>query len=120
MFSTHFLHHVTVSVSDLDRSRDFYGRVLGLNELPRRGVGVNGAWFQVGPSQVNLLVRKEPAPDASRHFALCVDSIRSSRKSLEAEGMELTKTTRVGNINRFFLNDPDGNRVEIVCPIGQG
>ena len=114
MLNVHFLHHVTLSVTDLDRSKDFYGRVLGLHELPRRGVGAGGAWYQVGPSQINLLTRDQPDADSSRHFAVCVDSIR------QAEGLELTPTTKVGNINRFFLRDPDGNRVEIVCPSGQG
>ena len=120
MIRAHYLHHVTVTVTDLERARDFYGRILGLQELPRRGVGPGGAWYQIGPSQVNLLVRNALQPDPTRHFAFCVDSIRSARRALEAEGVEMTKTTQVGNINRFFCEDPDGNNVEIVCPIGQG
>ena len=97
MLNVHFLHHVTVPVTDLDRARDFYGRILGLNELPRRGVGPGGAWFQIGPSQINLLVRKKLEPDAARHFAVCVDSIRAARKAFEAEGIEMTKTWMKGS-----------------------
>lgn len=36
-------HHVSFSVTDLDRSRHFYGSVLGLAEIPRpamRGAGL--------------------------------------------------------------------------------
>lgn len=120
MLNAHYLHHVTVPVTNLSQARDFYGRILGLDELPRKGVGPGGAWFQIGPSQINLLVRKKQNSDTIRHFAICVDSIRAARKSLKTEGIEMTKTTQVGNINRFFFDDPDGNRGEIVCPIGQG
>ena len=121
MLKAHYLHHATVAVTDLDRARDFYGRILGLKEVPRRGVkGSDGAWFQVGPSQINLIRRDKREPDSPRHFGICVDSIRAARKALQEEGIEMTETTQVGNINRFFFADPDGNRLEIVCPIGQG
>ncbi len=121
MLKAHYLHHVTVTVTDLDRAKDFYGRILGLQELPRRGVkGSDGAWYQIGPSQINLLRREKPEPDSARHFAVCVDSIQAARQALQAEGLEMTETTQVGNIDRFFFADPDGNRVEIVCPMGQG
>jgi catechol 2,3-dioxygenase-like lactoylglutathione lyase family enzyme len=71
-------------------------------------------------SGVNLIVQEKADPKSPRHFALCVDSIRKARKALEAKGIKLTQTTQVSNINRFFFEDPDGNRLEIVCPIGQG
>ncbi len=121
MLRAHYLHHTTVAVTDLNRARDFYGRILGLKELPRRGVaGSDGAWYQVGPSQINLIRRETREPDSVRHFGICVDSIREAREVLKAEGVEMTDITQVGNINRFFFADPDGNRLEIVCPMGQG
>lgn len=121
MLKAQYLHHATVAVTDLGRARDFYGRILGLRELPRLGVaGSDGAWYQIGPGQINLIRRDQREPDSVRHVAICVDSIRDAREALRAEGVEMTDITQVGSINRFFCADPDGNRVEIVCPIGQG
>jgi catechol 2,3-dioxygenase-like lactoylglutathione lyase family enzyme len=120
MLNIHYLHHVAIAITDLERAKAFYGGVLELTELPIRGIDSNRAWYQAGPCQVNLIVQKKADPKSPRHVALCVDSIRQARKALEEKGIELTKTTQVSNINRFFFEDPDGNRLEIVCPIGQG
>ncbi len=38
------LHHVAVTVTDLDRARRFYSDVLGLVELPRPPFDFGGAW----------------------------------------------------------------------------
>ncbi len=120
MLNIHYLHHVAITITDLPRAKAFYGGILGLTELPIRGIDSNRAWYQAGPCQVNLIVQQFADPKSPRHFALCVDSIRKARKALEQKGVKLTKTTQVSNINRFFFKDPDGNRLEIVCPIGQG
>ena len=120
MLNIHYLHHVAITITDLERAKAFYGGVLGLTELPIRGIDSNRAWYQAGPCQVNLIVKKEADPKLPSHVALCVDSIRQARKTLEEQGIKLTKTTQVSNINRGYFEDPDGNRLEIVCPIGQG
>ena len=120
MLNIHYLHHAAICVTDLERAKAFYSGLLGLTELPIRGIDSNRAWYQAGPCQVNLIVKDKADPSSPRHLALCVDSIRTARKALEEQGVKLTKTTQVSNINRFFFEDPDGNRLEIVCPIGQG
>jgi len=120
VLNIHYLHHVAITVTDLERAKAFYGGTLGLTELPIRGIDDNRAWYQAGPCQINLIVQKKADPKSPRHAALCVNSIRKARKYMEEQGIKLTKTTQVSNINRFFFEDPDGNRLEIVCPIGQG
>ena len=62
------LHHVSLPMVDLERSRRFYEDVLGLREskIPRpvgpSGFGFEGAWFQVGAGQLHLIVPKaDPA-----------------------------------------------------------
>ncbi len=50
------LHHLSLPVRDLDRSRAFYRDVIGLTERPRPGFSSPGAWFTVGDRQMHLAV----------------------------------------------------------------
>ena len=50
MLELEILHHVAVSVSDLARAKEFYGNVLGLEEIARPAFPFDGAWYRVGRS----------------------------------------------------------------------
>ncbi|CAN5737738.1 VOC family protein [soil metagenome] len=48
--------HATIAVTDMERAKDFYGKVLGLSAKEERSGGVvyeaaGGSWFLVYPSQ---------------------------------------------------------------------
>lgn len=44
---THF-SHVSVTVTDLDKAKAFYGDVLGLKEIPRPDFRFPGVWYSLG------------------------------------------------------------------------
>ena len=44
-------HHFQVTVTDLEKSRAFYGGFLGLPELRRPEFAFPGAWFQLAGGQ---------------------------------------------------------------------
>lgn len=48
-------HHTSFAVRDIERSKAFYGGVLGLEEIPRPNFPFPGAWFQAGTCQVHLI-----------------------------------------------------------------
>jgi glyoxylase I family protein len=48
MIQVETLHHVSISVTDLDQARHFYGDLLGLSEIPRPPFDFPGAWYQLG------------------------------------------------------------------------
>ena len=55
------LHHVAVCVTDIARSKNFYGEVLGLNEVPRPDFPFGGAWYQLADGrQLHLIVHERP------------------------------------------------------------
>ncbi len=55
------IHHVSLTVTDLERSRRFYRDTLNLTEITRPGFDFPGAWFQVGSAQqLHLIVHSRP------------------------------------------------------------
>jgi catechol 2,3-dioxygenase-like lactoylglutathione lyase family enzyme len=87
-------HHYQVTVTDLERSRAFYGGFLGLTELKRPDFAFPGAWFQLAHGQELHIVRvPNPLWRAPRvmeiyetHIALRVDSFRGALEKLAAAG----------------------------------
>ena len=57
----------------------------------------------------------------SHHTAFEVDDIEASREDLIKKGIETTDIqTRNDGQRAFYLNDPDGNRIEICTVSGFG
>jgi len=110
------LDHVSIIVTDVNRSRAFYAGVLGLLEIPRpKSFDFPGAWFQVGPEVIHLLGQPAPEPRGRRHFCLWVADVHSAARYLAATGLPVVwdRKYKIDGVDRFFTDDPDGNRVEI-------
>src|SRR5689334_12678438 len=88
------VHHVALTVADLERSRHFYLDVIGLKEIPRPPFNFPGAWFEIrNGQQLHLIVHTNPTmrtgkPLDSRdvHFALRVPSFREAVDYFRAKG----------------------------------
>ena len=103
------INHVSVLVTDMARSIDFYGRVFGLtlvnedkaNKIARLGAG----------GKVLVSLRIEPPPGVIDHFAIGVDGF--NREAVTADfkgfGLEPRETIEFG----FHVKDPDGAVVQI-------
>ncbi|MBN9524022.1 VOC family protein [bacterium] len=110
------IDHVSVLITDVPRSRAFYAGVLGLREIPKpRSFDFVALWFDLGGGQTLHLLRK-PRPDtrSPRHFALSVPDARAAREHFARHGVPTEETTVIQGCDRFFVYDPDGNRVEII------
>jgi len=114
-FGADRIDHVTVVVTDMARARDFYARVLGLTEVPRPdSFDFPGAWYQIGPTVLHLMGKVQLDTASARHFCLWVPDIQRAARSATAAGWEVLWQTKykIPGIDRFFLYDPDGNRIE--------
>ncbi len=122
------LHHASIMVSDLERAKQFYCDLLGLEPLPRPPRAVPGMWLKVGDAQVHVLVgnvdsfpltgeRKAlEARGLAGHFALRVADVHRARMRLAEAGYpplgDLVE--RPDGSKSVFVRDPDGNLVEFI------
>jgi catechol 2,3-dioxygenase-like lactoylglutathione lyase family enzyme len=109
------IDHVSVIITDLERSRRFYRDVLGLKEIPKpRTFDFVVLWFDLGNQHVHLLLKEKPDTVSARHFALRVKDAAAARAHFRANGVEVQETTPIPGADRFFISDPDRNRIEII------
>src|SRR2546426_9355576 len=113
------LGHIVLYVSDLARSRPFYGETLGWREItPEEGIGFPAAAFSSGRTHHELLlieVRGAPALPRGRrlglyHFGLKIgetdDELREARDELVAAGGRLAGAAPPGGAPSFYILDP--------------
>lgn len=112
------IHHVSLNIADTERSLKFYESLLGLNVLPRPDFGFGGAWLDAGGGRQIHLIEAAAPPDLGQHVALEVADIDSAVAVLRAAGVETPDPAQIGETagRQTFVNDPDGNRVELTQP----
>ena len=111
------LDHVQVCIprGAEERARDFYGRLLGLEEIEKpEALRKNGGmWFSVADVQLHVGVEDEVAP-SKRHPAFEVESVENVRAFLEQNGVRTKDETDIPGMRRFSFLDPFGNRIELL------
>jgi catechol 2,3-dioxygenase-like lactoylglutathione lyase family enzyme len=109
------IDHVSVVITDIERSRRFYRDVLGLAEIQKpRTFDFVVLWFDLGNMHIHLLLKDQPDTLSSRHFALRVKDAKAAREHFRQHDIEPAETTPIPKADRFFVADPDGNRIEII------
>src|SRR3954471_2356761 len=109
------IDHVSVIVTDVERSRRFYRDVLGLKEIAKpRTFAFSVLWFDLGGQQLHLLLKPQPDALSPRHFAPRVAGVHAARAWFRERGAPFDETTPIPGCDRFFIRDPDGNRIEII------
>jgi len=107
--------HVSVIITEVERSRRFYRDVLGLEEIAKpKSFDFVALWFELGDQTLHLL--QKPIPDlvGPRHFALRVPDVDAARAYFRERGIAIEETTKINACDRFFVRDPDKNRIEII------
>ena len=95
--------------------------VLGLSEVTKpfalRANG--GVWFAMEEGQIHIGVDPDfrPAKKAHPAFAVSQDQLSVVAVRLAASGYPVDRDDRVEGVERFFTNDPFGNRLEFTAPI---
>ncbi|MEM7752506.1 MAG: VOC family protein [Pseudomonadota bacterium] len=115
--------HAHLKVSDLERSIDWYQRVLGLDLMQRYGdaaafLGAGGYHHHIGLNTWHSKGGPKPAPGTTGlyHVAFLYPTRAALAKALAnvlSHGIELTGHADHGVSQAIYLGDPDGNGIEL-------
>jgi len=106
------MSHITLAVSDIKRSFDFYHDILGLKPLCSWD---GGAYFLAGNFWFCLNVDSNVQPDPSyTHYAFSVaqEDFQTVSQRIVASGAKVFKPNTSEGNSLYFL-DPDGHKLEI-------
>jgi len=122
------LGHIVLYVSDLERSRRFYGETLGWKEVAR--LGNQGAMFSSGRTHHELLLLEvgpgaQPIPAGRRvgmyHFGLKIgttdEELKQALDELVAAGATVGGAADHGVTHSLYIQDPDGNEIELYIDV---
>ena len=116
------INHITYNVKNKDAALKWYEEFLGLKQIPKMVNGDHLYWLQLPSGAMVHIIENPDAPSApSHHTAFEVDDIEAARETLIQKGIETTDIqTRNDGQRAFYLNDPDGNRIELCTVSGFG
>jgi len=99
----------------LAKARAFYGSVLGLDEVPRpvQLAGRAGAWFASGQAAIHVGTEPDFRPAPRSHPALVVD-LATLRSRLVGASIAIEEDEAHLPVDRCYVRDPFGNRIELV------
>jgi catechol 2,3-dioxygenase-like lactoylglutathione lyase family enzyme len=110
------IDHCSVLITDVAAARRFYSEQLGLREIPApKTFDFVALWYDLGRGQtLHLLLKDKPDTQSPRHFCLHVADIDAARQHLTQQGIAIDETVKIPGAERFFIRDPDGNRIEVL------
>jgi catechol 2,3-dioxygenase-like lactoylglutathione lyase family enzyme len=122
------LNHVSITVTDVAKAREFYTDTLGLREIPRPAFDFPGIWYSLGnglslhiilnDQLVRPAVEREAIQARYAHFALWTeDADESARRIKDELGLPCRDVVSgPTGLRQIFVKDPDGNMVEFIGP----
>src|SRR5215469_10316671 len=99
-------------------ARAFYEGLLGIPErekpphLARRG----GCWFERGTLKVHLGVDPDFVPARKAHAAFIVADLKGLAHRLKDAGCRVAADEPLAGYDRLYVDDPFGNRLELMEP----
>jgi len=128
-FSRSRLLHTMIRVFDLEKSLDFYTRLLGMKLLRRKDFPTGEftlAFVGYGDEEGSTVIelthnwpQKEPYQlgSAYGHMAIAVADIYAACEYLKAEGVKIPRPPgpmKHGGSVIAFIEDPDGYKIELI------
>lgn len=125
------LHHYTIRPRDMEETREFYERVLGLPVGPRPDLGFPGYWLYLGDVPVVHLVPNgrgqlgsgsdEDDTGNFDHIAFLGNDFDGMKAHLEKEGVAFRfNDPPNANLRQLFIRDPNYVMVELNFPGKRG
>ncbi|WP_026688530.1 VOC family protein [Alteribacter aurantiacus] len=99
-----------------EEARRFFAGVLGFEEVEKPEVlrKRGGAWFEFGSIQVHIGVEESFSPAKKAHPAFEIDNLDGLIEHLDHHAVSYKKDEDLPGAKRIYLDDPFGNRLEIL------
>lgn len=115
------INHVTLIVDNLEKSRDFYTNVLGLEELPAFKFDYPVQFYKINDRQQLHLTEWKDAVSFRGHLCIEIDDFNEAFRKFKNLGVIDTqpwgKVRRIaGDAMQMFIRDPAGNLIEVSHP----
>jgi glyoxylase I family protein len=125
------LHHVSIVVKDVARSKQFYRDVLGMKEVPWVDhYDFEGGWLRAGNHEVHLIQENDSVqapgdpphnPNArrdltfARHFCFRVADLDEAVKTLQKHNVPIAAGPRPrgDGAAQLYIYDPDGHMIKL-------
>jgi catechol 2,3-dioxygenase-like lactoylglutathione lyase family enzyme len=131
------LDHFSIRTADVDGTRDFFVRVLGLTDGERPPFKFPGAWLYCGEKDVVHIIGIDPADKsglvdylgdreegvlagtgAVDHLAFMAEDIEAMRNRLKDAGIpSREREVPLLGVRQIFVEDPNGVTVELNFPL---
>ncbi|MFZ3579712.1 VOC family protein [Virgibacillus sp. DJP39] len=99
-----------------DKAREFFVDLLGFKEVEKPELlrKNGGVWFEAGKINLHIGMEENFVPAKRAHPAFQVDNIESLKGYLKEKNIIVKVDNRLPGANRFYLDDPFGNRLEFL------
>ena len=99
-------------------ARAFYQDALGIPEVgkPANLAKRGGCWFERGSLKIHLGVEADFRPARKAHPALIVEGLASLSAALGKAGFPVRTDEPLAGYTRVYVDDPFGNRIELMEP----
>jgi len=112
--------HINLRSTDVERTREFYVRILGLRVGDRPPFASSGYWLYVGDQPIVHLVQRHSGDTAIAgsgnldHVAFSSVNFEGTRRALQAAGIPfLEAIVPPDGTLQILVNDPDGIKLEL-------
>lgn len=118
------LNHVALSVKDVDRSAEFYKKILTLPEITNKTKVDGIRWFSLGDGkELHLIstIKDSVTINKAVHFALTTANFDALVKMLDQKKFTYSDwpgtinkvSIRADGVKQIFFQDPDGYWIEV-------
>jgi catechol 2,3-dioxygenase-like lactoylglutathione lyase family enzyme len=116
------IDHATIVTRDLDATRDFFVKAIGLEVGYRPPFRFPGHWLYAGGRPILHLAPlggDRPADGAIDHFSFATDDLSACMDRLDGAGVAYAcQPLPDGQGSQAFCRDPNGVLIEITCRAG--
>ncbi|ARV59991.1 bleomycin resistance protein [Nostocales cyanobacterium HT-58-2] len=115
--------HINVSCKNIDETKKFYQTLFPDWYVRAEGVFNGRRWIHLGNNQFYLALNHEPGQErlhilyeniGINHVGFVIKDGEAMKKLLKTENIEYYTMTAPETKHRIYVNDPDGNEIELV------